>query len=86
MKQRLAVIVNPQLLERQGRLDDVSKLIHELNELGVWVNKRIEYDDEDTELTEKIKQLTERSIEGIIFRKIDNDEYGNNNAQTITSL
>ena len=86
MKQRLAVIVNPQLLERQGRLDDVSKLIHELNELGVWVNKRIEYDDEDTELTEKIKQLTERSIEGIIFRKIDNDEYGYNNAQTITSL
>ena len=86
MKQRLAVIVNPQLLERQGRLDDVSKIIHELNELGVWVNKRIEYDDEDTELTEKIKQLTERSIEGIIFRKIDNDEYGHNNAQTITSL
>ena len=37
-------------------------------------------------LTEKIKQLTERSIEGIIFRKIDNDEYGHNNAQTITSL
>ena len=35
MKQRLAVIVHPQLLERPGRLDDVSKLIHELNEVGV---------------------------------------------------
>ncbi len=65
MKQRLAIIVNPQLLERQGRLDDFSKLIHELNELGVLVNMRIEYDDEDTELTEKIKRLTELSIEGV---------------------
>lgn len=73
MKHRVAVIVNPQLLEMRGRLNDFSELINELNELDVWVNKRIEYDDEDAELTEKIKQITERSIEGIIFRKIENN-------------
>ena len=69
MKHRVAVIVNPQLLERQGRLDDFSKLINGLNGLGVWVNNGIEYDDEDIELTEKIKELTELFGEGII----DND-------------
>ena len=73
MRQRLKVIVNPQILVMQGRLDDFSKLINGLNGLGVWINNGIEYDDEDIELTEKIKGLAELSGEGIIFNKIDND-------------
>lgn len=73
MKHRVAVIVNPLLLERQRRLNDFSKLINGLNGLGVWVNNGIEYDDEDIELAEKIKELTKLSGEGIIFNKIDDD-------------
>lgn len=73
MRRRLKVIVNQQILVMQGRLDDFSKLINELNELGVWVNNGIEYDDEDIELIEKIKGLTELLGEGIIFNKINND-------------
>lgn len=73
MKHRVAVIVNPQLLERQGRRDNFSKLINEMKGLGVWVNNGIEYDDEDIELTEKIKDLTELLGKYIIFNKIDND-------------
>lgn len=73
MKHRVAVIVNPQLLERQGRRDNFSKLINEMKGLGVWVNNGIEYDDEDIELTEKIKELTELLGKYIIFNKIDND-------------
>lgn len=73
MRHRVAVIVNPQLLERQGRRDNFSKLINEMKGLGVWVNNGIEYDDEDIELTEKIKELTELLGKYIIFNKIDND-------------
>lgn len=73
MKHREAVIVNPLLLERQRRLNGFSKLINGLNGLGVWVNNGIEYDDDDIELAEKIKELTELSGEGIIFNKIDDD-------------
>lgn len=69
MKHRVSVTVNPQLLERHGRLDDFSRFINGLNGLGVWINNGIEYDDEDIELTEKIKELTELFGEGII----DND-------------
>jgi|GEM_PF-5302415 len=69
MRRRLKVIINPQILGIQGRLNDFSKLINGLNGLGVWINNGIEYDDEDIELTEKIKELTELFGEGII----DND-------------
>lgn len=72
MKKRVSVIVNPLLLERHCRLNDFSSYINELNGLGVWVNNGIEYDDEDRELTEKIKRLTELSCEGIIFKQTDN--------------
>lgn len=48
MKHRVSVTVNPQLLERHGRLDDFSKLINGLNGLGVWINNGIEYDDEES--------------------------------------
>ena len=68
MKQRVSVIVNPLLLERHGKLNDFSSYINELNGLGVWVNNGIEYDDENRELTEKIKRLTELSCEGLIFK------------------
>lgn len=69
MRRRLKVIINPQILGIQGRLNDFSKLINGLNGLGVWINNGIEYDDEDIELTEKIKELTELFGKGII----DND-------------
>lgn len=73
MRRRLKVIVNPQILGMQRRLDDFTKFINELNGLGVWINNGIEYDDEDIELTEKIKGLTELFGEGITFNKTDND-------------
>lgn len=60
MKKRIKIVVNSEILQRNGRTEDFAKAIKELENLGVYIDGVIEYDDSDIELGKKICEILDQ--------------------------